>query len=168
MDSNQRFILNRYMKGRFCGTSIERLEQCSDPMLRFLMRELSSDEGCEDFQELIRRAATIEREIGEVIDDFRENGEPLNTFNREGGFSAYPKRVLQAYADGEFAHLDEKEIPEAGDGLLEVLIESVSGHQAHDIGEAIAALEHHRLNVALLGVYARVRDDLVKATGIAP
>jgi hypothetical protein len=64
----QRFAVRRYDNGDggYCQTTKD-VEGYGDGLLRFLVVELSEQEGCDGYDEMVRRLNVVHSQIGDLI-----------------------------------------------------------------------------------------------------
>ncbi|MCK5605073.1 hypothetical protein KAR91_24500 [Candidatus Pacearchaeota archaeon] len=66
-DMFQKAVAESYVGGEFNNDEVlDNMDDCGDGLFKFLMTELSEEEGCDSYDEAVRRLSTIQRQIEEV------------------------------------------------------------------------------------------------------
>lgn len=72
-NSYQTITAKHYGGGDFdYVTSMDEVAECSDTLFLFLMRELAESEGCDSWEEVIRRMNMAVSDINHVLDQLEE------------------------------------------------------------------------------------------------
>jgi len=69
-DPFQKLVLETYAGGEHAELTVDRIDDCGDTLLTFLLYELSDSEGCDSFENAVARLDTAIRELEDVRSAF--------------------------------------------------------------------------------------------------